>query len=146
MLQPKKSDQNLTVFKVLAILKPNKSTNKQKSYRWISLLCIPFKHFKRLIYNRIQHIVKKNFPHKLAGFRHGRGNVDQVTLMTNNIKHFFDKKKKVGAVFVDISSAYDTVWHRRLTFKLLKTIPNKNIVKMIVEMISQRYFVLHLAN
>ena len=62
--------------------------------------------------------------------------------MTNDIEHFFDKKKKIGAVFVDLSLAYDTVWHHGLTLKLLKTSLNKNIVKIIVKMISQRFFVL----
>ena len=83
---------------------------------------------------------------KQTGFRHGIGTVDQIPLQTNDIKHSFDEKKKVGAVFVDLSWAYDTVWHRGLTLKLLKIIPNKNIVKMIEEMIRQKFFVLHLSN
>ena len=111
--------------KIVAILNPN----KPKSYRPISLLCIPFKLFERLIYNRIQHIVEKNFPHEQAGFRHGIGTVDQVALMTNNIEPSFEEKKKVGAVFVDLSSVYDAVWQRGLTLKLLKTIPNKKEIQ-----------------
>ena len=94
---------------IVAVLKRNKSANEPKSYRPISLLCIPFKLFEKLIYNRIHHIIKKILPHEQAGFRHGKGTVDQVALMTNDIKHSFDEKKKVGAVFVDLTSAYDTV-------------------------------------
>ena len=69
--------------KIVAILKPNKFANKPKSYRPISLLCILFKLFERLIYNGIQHMAEKIFPHEHVGFRHGRGTVDQVALMTN---------------------------------------------------------------
>ena len=49
---------------------------------------------------------------------------------------------------MDLSLAYDAVWHHGLTLMLLKTSPNKNIVKIIIEMISQRFFVLqvHFAN
>ena len=106
------------------------------------MLCIPFKLFKRLIYNRIQNNIKKLLLLEQTGFRHGRGTVELVALMTNGIEHFFDKKKKVGTVFVDLSLAYYTIWHRGLTLNFLKTIPNKNIVKIIVEMISQRLLVL----
>ena len=86
------------------------------------------------------------FPHEQAEFRHGKGTVDQVALMTNDIEHSFDEKKKVGAVFVDLSSSHDIVGHCGFTFKLLKKKPNKNIFKIIAEIISQRLFLLHLGN
>ena len=43
------------------------------------------------------------FQYEQAKFTHDRGTVDQAALMTNNIEHFFEEKKKVGAVFVDLS-------------------------------------------
>jgi len=54
-----------------------------------------------------------------VGFRHGRLAVDQVTLLTQDIEDSFSAKKKAGAVFVDLTAAYDTIWHRGLTCKLL---------------------------
>jgi len=52
-------------------------------------------------------------PQEQAGFRHGRSAVDQVTLLTQDIEDSFSAKKKAGAgaVFVDLTAAYDTVWH-----------------------------------
>ena len=50
-------------------------------------------------------MIEKILPSEQAKFRHGRDTVDQVALMTNDIEHFFDEKKKLGAVFVDLSSA-----------------------------------------
>ena len=44
--------------KVIGILKPNKPAEQPKSYRTISLLCIPFKLMERLILNRIKHTVE----------------------------------------------------------------------------------------
>jgi len=58
-----------------------------------------------------------------AGFQHGRSTVDQVTLLTQHNEHSFSAKKKVGAVFVDLTAAYDTVWHRGLICKLLQLLP-----------------------
>jgi len=43
-------------------------------------------------------------------------------------------------VLVDLSAAYDTVWHRGLTLKLLKTIPSKQMVGFIMDMIRNHHF------
>ena len=47
---------------------------------------------------------------------------------------------KAGTVLVDLSAAYDTVWHRGLTLKLLQIIPSKDMVRMIMSIITQRRF------
>jgi len=86
-----------------------------KSYRPVSLLCVPFKIFERLIYARVETITDPLFPQEQAGFRHGRSAVDQVTLLTQDIEDSFSAKKKAGVVFVDLTAAYDTVWHRGRT-------------------------------
>ena len=49
--------------------------------------------------------------------------VDQVTLLTQDIEDSFSAKKKAGAVFVNLTAAYDTVWHRSLTCKLPRLQP-----------------------
>ena len=52
------------------------------------------------------------------------------------------QKKKAGAVFIDLTAAYDTVWHRGLTCKLLRLLPDKHMVRMIMELIRNRSFTL----
>ena len=47
----------------------------------------------------------------------------------------FEAKKKAGAVFVNLTAAYDTVWHRGLTCKLLRLLPDKHMVEMIMELV-----------
>jgi len=126
---------------VVAILKPNKPPDSPSSYRPISLLCIAFKLMERIIHNRIQPIVDSALPHEQAGFRPKRCTVDQVALLAENIEDSFEANAVAGAVFVDLSAAYDTVWHRGLTLKLLTVIPSKDMVRMIMAMISQRSFV-----
>ena len=66
----------------------------------------------------------------------------QTVLLTQNIKDSFEAKKKAGAVFVNLTAAYDIVWHRDLTCKLLKLLPNKNMVRMITELVQNRNFTL----
>ena len=127
---------------VVAIPKPKKPVEDPKSYRPISLLCVPYKILKRLIYDRIEPIVDPLLPGEQAGFRHGKSTVDQVVLLTQNIKDFFEAKKKAGAVFVDLRAAYDTVWHRGLTCKLLRLLLDKHMVQMITELVRNRSFTL----
>ena len=75
-----------------------------------------------------------------AGFRRGRSAVDQVTLLTQDS---FQNNEKAGVVFLDLTAAYDTVWHRGLHLKLLRIIPDRHIVDFIMEMLSNRSFVVH---
>ena len=131
---------------VVAFPKPMKPIKDPKSYRPISLLCVPYKILERLIYTRIEPIVDPLLPREQAGFRRGRSTVDQTVLLTQHIEDSFETKKKAGAVFVDLTAAYDTVWHRGLTCKLLRLLPDKHMVQMIMELIRNRSFTLSIGD
>ena len=106
---------------VVAIPKPGKPVGDPKSYRPISLLCVSYKILERLIYARVEPLIDPLLPKEQAGFRRGKSTVDQVVLLTQNIEDSFE----AGAVFIDLTAAYDTVWHRGLTCKLLRLLPDK---------------------
>ena len=53
-------------------------------------------------------------------------------------------EKKAGAVFVDLTEAYDIVWHHSLTCKLLHLLPDRYMVKMIMELVTNCSFTLTL--
>ena len=129
--------------KIIAILKPGKSPEEAGSYRPISLLSVCFKLVERLIYNRLLPVVDPQLPREQAGFRPGRSTVEQVVKLTEDIETAFENRKKCGAVNVDLSAAYDTVWHRGLALKMLQLIPNKHMVQFIRELITNRSFKLY---
>ena len=53
------------------------------------------------------------------------------------------KRYKAGAVLVDLTAAYDTVWHQGLILKLLRTIPDRHLVRFIATCIlANRSFIL----
>ena len=131
---------------VVAILKPMKPPGEAKSYRPISLLCVPFKIMERLIYARIEPIVYPLLPQEQARFRRGRSTTDQVTLLTQGIEDSFSAKKKAGAVFVDLTAAYDAVWHCGLTCKLLHTLPDRHIAFFIMALVRNHGFTLTTGN
>ena len=39
-------------------------------------------------------------------------------------------------MFVNLTTAYDTVWHRGLTCTLLRLLPDRQMISMIVELVS----------
>ena len=61
--------------------------------------------------------------------------MDQVLLFTQNIKDSFKANKKAGAVFVNLKVAYDIVLHCGLTCKLLRLLPDKHMVGMIMKLV-----------
>ena len=58
------------------------------------------------------------------------------------IEDSFEAKKKTGAVFIDLTAAYDTVWHRGLICKLLRLLPDKHMIRMIMELVRNQRFTL----
>ena len=88
-------------------------------------------------------MVDPQLPREQAGFRRDRSTVDQETLLTQDIEDTFQHKEKGGVVFLDLTGAYYTMWHRGLHRKLLRTIPDRHMVGFIMEMLSNRSFVVH---
>ncbi|KAJ3584477.1 hypothetical protein NHX12_014972 [Muraenolepis orangiensis] len=66
--------------------------------------------------------------------------MDVLTLFGST--YLFQAKAKAGVVLLDLTAAYDTVWHRGLHLKLLRTIPDRHMVNFIMEMLSNRSFIL----
>ena len=122
---------------VVAIPKPKRPVEDPKSYRPISLLCVLYKIFERLIPACDESIVDPLLPREQVGFRRARSTVDQTALLTQNIEDSFETNKKAGAVFVDLTAAYDTVWHRGFTYKLLRLLPDK-----LIELVQNRSLML----
>ena len=126
--------------RVLAILKPSKPAEDPDSYRPISLLCCTYKLLERIVLSRITPIVDPEIPPEQAGFRANRSTVEQIVALTSLIESGFEKKLKTGAVFVDLSSAYDTVWREGLMYKLANIIKDQRLLKLIARMTGTRTF------
>ena len=127
---------------MFAIPKPNKPLDYPRSYRPISLLCVPYKIPEWLIHFHVEPIIDLLLVPKQTGFRRGRSTLEQVTRMSQDIKDCFENKKKAGAMFIELTAAYDTVWHGGLACKFLRLLPDRHMVKMIMELVYNCSFTL----
>ena len=80
-----------------------------------------------------------------AGFCHGRSTCDQVTALTTFIENGCEKTLNTGAVFLDLTAAYDTIWHTGLLYKLSKCLPFW-FTQTVELLLRNRYFQVHMGN
>ena len=121
------SEKNLPkswrITKTVAIPKPGKDPKMASSYRPIYLLSMCYKLLERTILHRISPAVDEILNIKQAGFRLGRSTHDQVLALTTYVENGYQRRAKTGVVFLDLTAAYNTVWHKGLLVKLSKVLP-----------------------
>ena len=102
----------------------HKKNDKQiiTNYRPISLLPILAKVFEKIVFkNLFNYLVSNNLITKnQSGFRPGDSCTNQLLSLVNDIHTAFDDKNclEVRSVYLDMSKAFDKVWHEGLIFKL----------------------------
>ena len=113
-----------------------------KNYRPISLLPIRGKILENIIFNNLY-----SYPHannlltkNQSSFRPGDSTTNQLLYLLDEIHQAFDSTKsfEVRAVFLDISKAFDKVWHDGLIFKLEQNGISGNILKLFQNYLSNR--------
>ena len=106
---------------VVPVFKKDDKTSV-KNYRPISLLPILGKLFEKCIYDSIYEYFELNnlFSKCQSGFRKNDSCISQLLAITHEIFVGFDANptQETHGVFLDISKAFDRVWHKGLLFKL----------------------------
>ena len=114
---------------IVPILKKGKDKRDPHNYRPISLLSCVGKLMERMVNRRlISHLEKNNILSSTqTGYRKFRSTEDQLAYLAQDIENAFQEKKKLLAVFFDLSRAFDKVWKEGLILKLLQTGVRKNM-------------------
>ena len=98
--------------------------------------------FKKLIFNELfAFFEKRNLLSKhQSGFRPGNSFIYQMLAITHDIFLSFDSSPSLETrgVFLDISKAFDRVWHDGLLFKLKQNDVSQNLLGLIKSVLSDR--------
>lgn len=129
------------VAQITIMLKPGKSAEDVKSYRPISLLSIPSKVLEILFLKRLMPILENNqlIPEHQFGFRPKHSTIKQIHRLVEVINTAFEQKKYCTATFLDISQAFDKVWHEGLLVKIKNTFP-ATFYELIRSYLSDRHY------
>ncbi|VVC38956.1 Endonuclease/exonuclease/phosphatase,Reverse transcriptase domain [Cinara cedri] len=96
--------------------------------------------FNNFIIRLSSHIILDNvLSHSQFGFRCKHNTIHQVHRVVDVISSSLEKKQYCTCVFLDISQAFDRVWHQGLLFKLRKCLPSA-LFLLIKSYLDNRHF------
>ena len=124
---------------VIPIYKKDKRTIVN-NYRPISLLSVVSKVMERVIFKYVYNHLHDNFILSTyqSGFLPGRSTVTQLIEVYHSFCKSIDRNKEVRVIFLDISKAFDRVWHKGLLHKLQKCGITGNILGWFSNYLSNR--------
>ena len=110
------------------------------NYRPISLLSICSKIYEKIVFDSIYTFLTENnlLTSHQSGFRPGDSTINQLLAITTEIYTSFETLNETRAVFLDMSKAFDKVWHSGLLFKLKQNGIGGSLLKMLEVYLSER--------
>ena len=73
-----------------------------------------------------------------SGFRSGGSSINQLLPINYEILNAFDKGLEVCGIFLDISNAFDKVWHDGLIFNLRQNGISRDIINILQDFLRNR--------
>ena len=130
------------MWKKANVIPIHKKNDKQsiKNYRPVSLLPICGKIFERIIYNQTFKFFLENelISPNQSGFKPGDSCVNQLLSISHQIHQSLDENLEVRGIFLDISKAFDRVWHDGLVFKLKQNGISGNLLELFKSFLKNR--------
>ena len=133
------------IWKRSNIIPVHKKNDKQlvENYRTISLLPIFGRFFEKITFNKIYHFLleERLLNPNQSGFRQSDSCINQLLAITHEIFEAFDCNPtlEVRSVFLDISKAFDKVWHEGLLFKLRSMGISGELYNLLGNYLSDRF-------
>ena len=128
------------VSSVVSVFKNVGERSTAKNYRSVSLLSVISKIFEKLVNNKIVDNLEKSglFSHFQYVFRSSPSAADLLTVVSDRIARAFNSSGVTRAVALDISKAFNRVWHASLLHKLRSYGISDQIFGLISSFLSNR--------
>ena len=128
------------VSSVVPVFKNVEERSTAKNYCPVSLLSLVGKVFEKLVNNRIVDQLEKCslFSDFQYGFRSSQSTADLLTVVSDRIARTFNRSGATRAVALDISKAFDRVWHAGLLHKIRSYGISGQIFDLISSFLSNR--------
>ena len=92
--------------------------NERENYRPVTMLSTFSKEFEKLLFEQINDHMQSKFSKHLTGFRKNQSTQNVLLVTIEKWKTILNKKLEVGALFMNLSKAFDTLDHSLLLAKL----------------------------
>ena len=117
------------VSSVVPVFKNVGERSTAKIYHLVSLLSVVSKVFEKLVNNRIvDHLENCGlFSDFQCGFRSSRSTGDLLTVVSDRIDRVFNRSGATRAVALDISKAFDRVWHGQIFGLISSFLSNRQL-------------------
>ncbi|KAJ8983617.1 hypothetical protein NQ317_004255 [Molorchus minor] len=119
---------------LLAMIHKGGDINEPSNYRGLAMLNCPAKLFTSILLKRLSTWCEEFdiLPESQAGFRTGRGCVDNVYTLSSVIQsHIRHRKSKIFTIFVDFKRAFDSIKRELLWFKLFSLGVTSSILRVV---------------
>jgi len=129
------------IAKVILIPKPGKDPLFPENHRPISLLPVLGKVLERLILSRFPEDFHNSIRPEQFGFRRGHSTTLQLANVINSAAAAINQKRASTCVLLDVSKAFDRVWHPGLLYKLAHSPLPPTLFGLLRSYLEGRYFV-----
>ncbi len=125
---------------VVPIYKRSGSKNSKTNFRPISILPTLSKVCESIVHDRLlDHCSKYNIiSERQAAYLKGDSTISQLIYIVHYIRSSWGNSKIVEGAFLDISAAFDKVWHKGLISKLAQIGINGNLLSFFTSYLSNR--------
>jgi hypothetical protein len=131
------------VDQIILLLKPGKPPHELTSYLPISLLPVVSNVFEKLLLNRILPLVAYHslIPDHQFGFRKRHSTMEQTHCVVQRIHEALETKQYCSEAFLDISQAFDKVWHTGILYKLRWALPLNHFLLLKSYLLNRHFIV-----
>ncbi|KAJ4430326.1 hypothetical protein ANN_22539 [Periplaneta americana] len=125
---------------ITAIPKQKKNPKVPANRRPISLINALGKVFERILMTRLLHSAPNLIPPYQAAYQQGLSTTHQLLRLVEQTTIGFNNRATTVAIFLDVKSAFDSVWHTGIIYKLIQSEVPDALFHIIADFLRNRRF------